>query len=625
MLQKIFLLLLLSPLLVFGQEGHVKNQIKISDLENELVHAKDKGAIQLQLSELYWRVSPEKSIRYGKQAIQNFETQHSKKLPDAFINTAIGFYYIGQLDSTIYYTEKILKVDPKLLSDKKMGITYNLLCVAHKNLGRYDDALKYGKLSLQKFKQTNDSIRLPGTLDNIASIYKKVGDYKQSLEYSLQSLRAFEHNKDSFGMATTQINIANLYGYLKNLEKDKRHLNNALQIAKELKDDYVLADIYNNFGALYSDAKKLDSAYYFYKKALTYYKKAKINSGIAVVTQNIGLTYIQKKQYKKGIPYLLEAIQKFKSLNSPEDLSDCYSDLGKAYTNIGKYDLAKHYYNLALQLTQKIDNPRLRLKSLQGLEQIYLKTNNFKNAYHYKERYYTLKDSIDNIEIQKQLSELDKKYQTEKKEKEIARLSARQKIEKARTNTLITILLSLITFVILSAAFIWQRRKKEKAIAELKLKKTQLKQQQLEQELAYKNKRLATHAINIMQRNKLLQNYLNIIKDIKPKEEDKTKIQYKSLKREIQKTIQSKKDWEQFKTYFEETNKSFVDKLMQQNPDLTNNDFRLAALIRLGMTNKEIASIFNISAQSVKNALYRLKKKLQLEPDDNLRTYLKKL
>ena len=625
MLQKIFLLIILIPLLGFGQKSNNVNQKKINTLEKELTDAKDKGSIQLKLAELYWKISPKKSINYGKQAIHYFETKHSKKLPDALINTAIGFYYIGQLDSTVYYTEKILKLDKQLLTNNKLGVSYNLLCVANKNLNNYDGALKYGKLALEKFKQTNDSTRLPGTLDNIASIYKKTGDYKQSLQFSLQSLRAFEHNKDTLGIASTQMNIANLYGYLKNEEKNKTYLKKAAQLAKELKDDYFLADIYNNLGVLFSDAKKNDSAYYFFNKALNFYKKANINSGIAVTTQNIGMVYIHKKQYNKGIPYLKDAINKFEAIHSKEDLADTYRDLGATYTKISKYNLAKHYLNLSLKLSQKIANLRLQLKALNQLELLHYKTNDYKKAYHFKELSYTLKDSISSTEIYKQLAELDKKYQTEKKEKEIERLASQEKIQKAKNNTLFIILLSLISFVMLSAAFIWQRRKKEKAIAQLKLKKTQLKQQQLEQELEYKNKRLATHAINIMQRNKLLQNYLNILKNIEPKDEAKTQTQYNSLKREIHKTIQSKKDWDNFKTYFEETNKSFVDTLIKHNPDLTNNDFRLAALIRLGMTNKEIASIFNISTQSVKNALYRLKKKMKLNESENLRTFLKKL
>jgi len=627
LLRKFAVLLLFFSSFSYAQHPDTSNHKEIEKLQKELneVAPHKKGGILLKLSELYWREKPSKAIEYGKQAIVFYHKKDISKLPDAYINTAIAFYYLGEMDSTIYYSKKIITDSQNNLSEQHYGVLYNILCVANRRKGNYPLALDYGEKALDYFNKTKDSTRIPGTLDNMASIYERMGDYKKSLDFSLQSLQAFEHNKDTANMAATHFNIANLYASIENWDKATLHLDASTDLSKKTNDNYLLADSYNNYGTLYLDTNRPDLAFDYLTKALKIYNKLGVNSGIAVATQNMGLVFAKKKEYTQAITYLNKAIQLFEKLHSLGDLTEAYRDLGDTYKQTNQLGLSEHFLQLSLQNAQKIHSANLQLKALQSIRELYHYNKNYKKAYQYEVRFHALKDSIENNHIKQQMAELDKKYQNEKKEKEIKILKSNEKIQKERSKTLLIIIGSLGVFIILGYYFIHQKRKKEKAISTLELEQATLKKQQLEQELEYKNKQLASHAINIMQRNKMLQSYLNILEEIEPDSNCKTPVQYKSLKRTIHKTIQSKKDWESFKTYFEETNKSFVDSLMQQNPDLTNNDFRLAALIKLGMTNKEIASIFNISSQSVKNALYRLKKKMHLNEKENVRSFLKKL
>ncbi len=78
-------------------------------------------------------------------------------------------------------------------------------------------------------------------------------------------------------------------------------------------------------------------------------------------------------------------------------------------------------------------------------------------------------------------------------------------------------------------------------------------------------------------------------------------------------------------SYFEEINKNFYSRLKQINSELTNNDHRLCALIKLNMTSKEMASVLNIAPSSIKSARYRLKKKLNLDIDADLEEFIRKI
>ncbi len=93
----------------------------------------------------------------------------------------------------------------------------------------------------------------------------------------------------------------------------------------------------------------------------------------------------------------------------------------------------------------------------------------------------------------------------------------------------------------------------------------------------------------------------------------------------MKKTLKAKKDCDNFEEYFINSDPDFIEKLKTENPKLTNLEIRLASLIRIGMTNKEISSVLNVNIQSIKNSLYRMKKKLNLDADISLREFLSSL
>lgn len=93
----------------------------------------------------------------------------------------------------------------------------------------------------------------------------------------------------------------------------------------------------------------------------------------------------------------------------------------------------------------------------------------------------------------------------------------------------------------------------------------------------------------------------------------------------ISRELNREKEWDDFNLYFEGLNKNFFNRLKEAFPEITPNDLRICALIKMNMSIKEMAAIMNISADSVKTARYRLRKKLQLNTEDNLTEFLMKL
>lgn len=157
---------------------------------------------------------------------------------------------------------------------------------------------------------------------------------------------------------------------------------------------------------------------------------------------------------------------------------------------------------------------------------------------------------------------------------------------------------------------------------ELKMKNLEAEQKiiklqnvQLEMDMSNKNKELAVSTMSLIKKNEFLTN----IKD-QLKESESSKV--KSVIKTIDKDINEEDNWNLFRDAFNNADKEFFKKIKSKHPDLTSNDLKLCAYLRLNLSSKEIAPLLNISVKSVEIKRYRLRKKMLLNRDVNLVEYI---
>lgn len=151
----------------------------------------------------------------------------------------------------------------------------------------------------------------------------------------------------------------------------------------------------------------------------------------------------------------------------------------------------------------------------------------------------------------------------------------------------------------------------------------ELKNLQLEHELAAKNRELSNAATNIMYKNEMLNTLhqeLTKIKDASGKQLKPE--QLRKVNNLIEEAHNDSRDWDLFEKSFNEAHEDFFKKLKAQYPMLVPNDLKLCAYLRLNMSSKEIASLLNISLRGVEIRRYRLRKKLNLPKEKNLSEFL---
>jgi DNA-binding CsgD family transcriptional regulator len=106
-----------------------------------------------------------------------------------------------------------------------------------------------------------------------------------------------------------------------------------------------------------------------------------------------------------------------------------------------------------------------------------------------------------------------------------------------------------------------------------------------------------------------------------PDPEKATK-EFHKIIRLIDRELDHKEEWEQFAIHFDSVHTNYLKKLKTLYPSLTISDLKLAAYLRLNLSTKEIAQLMNISVRGVETSRYRLRKKLGIDNEVNLYSYL---
>lgn len=167
-----------------------------------------------------------------------------------------------------------------------------------------------------------------------------------------------------------------------------------------------------------------------------------------------------------------------------------------------------------------------------------------------------------------------------------------------------------------------QRQKELKATTE------RIRQEKLQAEIEHKNRQLASLTMHLVQKGEMLSRIQTTLGKLSQYNEtlpDEVRQEIRRLLQLVRTDNSLDEDWEQFARYFDEVHQDFLSRLREKYPQLTPNDLKLCAFLRMNLTSKEIAALLNITVRGVEASRYRLRKKLQLPSDVNLVEFMWKV
>lgn len=321
-------------------------------------------------------------------------------------------------DSCIYYSRIAQTIGRKTSNPPVVIRSYALIGEAYQKQNKMKEAIASYLKGLELAEKHNEK-SLAGTIYNgIGTCYFYLNDPKKAEYYLEQAALAKKEANDYQYYSFIAANLAALQIMNQSFDEAIKTLKDAEKTLIKNKQDKYLATVYNSLGAAYQGTKS-DSCVYYYEKGLELSKKNKDYLNMMTTHQNLGDYYLEKKNYPKAVEYMKNAI----AVNElrPED-----------------------QYKPAL---------------FERMSVLYESMGDFKNAHHYKKLETETRQRLFTAAKQKEIDELEIKYQSEKKEKEIQ--LHKHEIEKAK-NQQIWLLFGAISLFLI-AGFItyllFQRKK----------------------------------------------------------------------------------------------------------------------------------------------------------------------
>ncbi|HZJ35719.1 MAG TPA: tetratricopeptide repeat protein, partial [Gillisia sp.] len=338
----------------------------------------------------------------------------------------------------------------------------------------------------------------------MAQIYGNQGDYEKSLELHFFMAEFFERKNKIYPLAVSFGSIANILRKIKRYEDSKKYQRKSLDILKAQGLTAAYAMGLQNLANVYVETGDNDMALQLYKEALQVIRQTGNKNREGFILTNMGYLFGELHQFEKAIEYQIEAVSIWKRLSQHNNMIESLDNLGSNYLKLKQYDKAESFFLEALPLTKEAGSKTGIAELYRELYEVYVAKGDYKKAYAYNNRFLLLKDSIFSIENAKQISELQTKYETEKKDQQITLLAQEKEVqqkEAQRQSTLKNASIGGVLLIALLAGLILytlrQRLKNQKLLASKneEIKETNFKRQLTELEMKALQAQINPHFI----------------------------------------------------------------------------------------------------------------------------------
>ncbi|MBV6647316.1 MAG: tetratricopeptide repeat protein [Cyclobacteriaceae bacterium] len=541
---------------------------------------------------------------------------------------ANSYYWPDNIDSSIFYLERALSVAPNepihLIAD-----LYTKLSTVYRQQGNLDKSLELLERideqldSALHYDSTYQVLFKKGIVAYSAGIihYYK-GNYQKDLEWLLQAMPIFEEVGDLRRQGASLHHLGTVYRNIKNPEKAIEYFRQSLDIDQKRGDDEGVAVCQESLGLAYGDMEDFETSYEYYHLALDSYQKLGKTDRKANIYNNIGTNYYVQEDFAEAAIWYKRSFELRGGLQMANriDLGSSLINMGSTFLEAGDYIQARRYLESGLEVAQETKMLQQQKSATEMLGSLFGRVGAYKKSSEFWKENNRIKDSLYSVQSQRSIAEMQEKYDSERKENELRENEVRiQLLEKerqiVRSNNAILVG-GLVLFAIIGV-LLYKRQQTQKTLVKTELELAAQREQHLRGDLQYKNQELVNFALQISARDEFLE---SINKEIDKLTRNGLSGNEKlmQLSKQLKLNLSLSKHRKEFEAHVNSVCESFFIHLDALHSNLTENEKRLAALLRLNLTSKEIASVLNISAKSVDMNRYRLRKKLNLSSDENL-------
>lgn len=486
--------------------------------DNDLI-----GKVQRNIGQAYyWLDSLDKANHYTKLALESSRKTNNRLYEaDALIDLGMLAQREGKTDSALVFMNIALKIRYEENAMLEVALAYGRIGRLYFDIGDFQNSIKNHQKEIEIKESLNDLSGLAIAYNNLGRIHRTVGNYQLALEQYQKSLSTFERldNRTYIASVSSEIGLVyeslsrstlavkdNEINYNKALEFHRAALKiyeeegNLSQIAQSLNNiannySRLAANEYvSKYGELWEDSliklpskeilSTFNNAFEYYNRALAIFEKIEDTREIANVNINLGSHYIYTRDWEKSRQSLNKALSLARKIKSQQEIALALFHFGEFFFRQNNLESAEQYLIQSLNITKELGIKEIVMYTHQRLAKVNEQKDNLPKALSHYKSFNLIKDELFSEQSQKIITEMQTKYETDKKEQELKLMRNQDELQKSviqrQKLTLAITIGGLVVFLAFAVLLINMVRQKQRANKILEEKNALISLQKLE-------------------------------------------------------------------------------------------------------------------------------------------------
>lgn len=545
-----------------------------------------KIEVLIEMAELYERIDSSKALYFANEAVHESKKNNLKHDAILWATKAAVANASGEYKLAIEYATKGQEI--ALKQNDSYARLSNLVTLGYASM-----FYNQSKLSLQTsftLIKLGRDMQLPK--------FECTGLYILASNYA----KRLEGGDELYGLKR------------KDIEKYEGYTRLFYNIAIQKNVTKVIPTSYNAMGRLFLFKMNYDSAAFYFKRGVDFAIASKNEAQIIPPLYNLAEAYFRNKDYKNSIATINRLPNYLNKYKVPDRTALVELYKGNLYLKTKQYKLAEEQYLLALESSIKDNVLDRKIESYFSLYKLQKLNKEYNKALYYHEIMKALEDSVRGDKNANIIYEIENKYQLREKQNEI---------DKLKTEKTVTAIVSL--FVVFFVALLIRTRYLKEKVIKQKLIIAEIQKQKIVFENESKNRELTSVYLSLDQKNQIFSKLESEVSRINKNTEADAKKEVENILEILKSNDRLNNEWGNLKMHFELISPGFFEKLKSINPHLTSLELRQCAYIKLNLSAKDVSNMLSISPKSVNISRSRIKKRLNLHQEQDLKSFINDL
>ncbi len=449
-----------------------------TDQRNATQHAR----AQFLIGEVAWYENDmERAIVYYRHSAENYEDAGELMYAAQSLNNlAHTLLSVNRTDEALSVFNKSMAFLLKLDDFENLPFVLVNIGLVYRDKAMYDSALFFNRQAISLGQTPGSEELLNAAYANQGYIYKSIGDFQQAIEYYQMALNISKEYLGDHAQAVNLNNIAAVFLEWGNYEMAEVYFNRVLGKMQLVNNSIGIEICLNNLAMVKQKQGMPDSALVLLQQSLAMANDLGRESSAAVKLNNIASIYYDFADYETAIRYVNKAVEIQQRLGRRMEEANALKNKGSILLAMNAYEDAVIALNKALLIANEVESNLLRINILEAQSRLYERMGLYHKALAVYKEYVAIKDSVFAETTQRTLAEMETRYRTEEKRKQLTLLTLendlnRAEIRKKRNNE-ITLFVGVVILLIASALIWYSYLQKNKAYRLLVKKNLELLQ-----------------------------------------------------------------------------------------------------------------------------------------------------